>query len=91
MSQQQQFGELIEFPKLIDSSVTSGIITLNDELKNTKEKQTKITLNILDPDRNNKNEELNFFCDYSNLVNINYKLKSTCTQIEESIKHLANK
>jgi hypothetical protein len=81
-------SEIIEFPKLIDSTVSSGIITLNEDSVSTKERQTKITLSILHPG-NLKKENLCFSCDYSNLVNIAYKLKSTCSQIEQSIQHLS--
>jgi hypothetical protein len=80
-------SELIEFPKLIDSSVSTGIITLDEDYSFSKERQTKINLTILHPE-NNKCENLNFACDYSNLVNVAYKLKSTCNQIEQSINNL---
>ena len=86
-SEKSEKSEILEFPKLIDSSVSTGIITLDEDYSFSKERQTKINLTILHPE-NNKYENLNFACDYSNLVNVAYKLKSTCSQIEQSINNL---
>ncbi len=81
-----QDEEIIQLPKLVDSSVSSGIITLNNDFKNEKERTTKISLTLLNENR--KFENYDFLCDYSNLTNISYKLRSTCNQIEESVKTL---
>jgi hypothetical protein len=80
-------SEILEFPKLIDSCVSTGIITLDEDYSFSKERQTKINLTIFHPE-NNQYENLNFACDYSNLVNVAYKLKSTCNQIEQNINNL---
>jgi hypothetical protein len=77
--------EIIKFPKLVDSDISSNIITLDNNLEVTKEKITKVNLSILE---NGKLSEIITYCDYPNLVNINYKLKSACNQIEESIKNI---
>ncbi len=77
--------EIIKFPKLVDSDVTSNITTLDDNLQTVKEKITKINLTILEKGRQS---DISTYCDYPNLVNINYKLKSACNQIEESIKNI---
>jgi hypothetical protein len=80
-------SELISFPKIVDSSVTSSIITLNDEFQNPKQKSTEITLSLSTNNNSQDLDSLRFFCDYPSLVNINYKLKSLCSQIDESIKN----
>ncbi len=81
--------EIIKFPCLIDSEVSSSVITLNNEFVNEKEKITQISLTLLDDTNNLQN--IKYFCDFSNMVNLNYKFKSACSQIEECVKTLANK
>lgn len=83
-----EYNQLITFPKLIDSSIETSVISLNENLINSKERNIKINLTILD--ENNKLENMKMFCDYSSMMNLNYKLKSACNQIEESIKNFAN-
>jgi hypothetical protein len=80
--------EIINFPKLVDSTVSSGIITFNS-LENPKQKYVNLTFDFLEP--NNKISKLNVGCDYYSVVNLNYKLKSALNNIEESIKNYANK
>jgi hypothetical protein len=80
---------LIKFPKLVDSSVETSIITVNENMTNSKDRNIKINLSLLN--ENNKIENLKMFIDLSNFTNLNYKLKSACNQIEDSIKNLANK
>jgi len=79
--------EIIKFQKLVDSTVNSGIITLNEDYKNLKEKRIKIMLNL--QNENGEIEDVNFLCNYSNLVNINYKLKSLLNQVYQSINNLS--
>lgn len=80
-------NDYISFPVMIDSSVANGIITLNDDLINLKERHTQIEIILMN--ENNKKDKLDMLCDYNSLVNINYKMKSACNQIEEYIKHMA--
>ena len=82
-------SDLIRLPILIDSEISSSIITLNDDLISTKERIAKIELLIRN--ENNENEKFSLNCDYSNLSNIAYKLKSACIQIEDTVKAIANK
>jgi hypothetical protein len=77
--------EIIKFAKLVDSDITSNITTLDNNLEISKDKLSKINLTVLENGRLN---EISTYCDYPNLVNINYKLKSACNQIEESIKNI---
>jgi len=94
---QENTNGIIQIPKLVDSSVSSGIITLDNEFKNEKQRISKISLTLTEevshytgsPSDKKSFNNLNFICDYSNMVNISYKLKSTCNQIEESIKQLS--
>lgn len=80
--------EFISIPKLVDSSISSGIITF-DSIDNPKEKKINLNLELLE--ENNQITKLNFGCDYFTLVNINYKLKSALNNIDEVIKNYANK
>lgn len=82
-------NEIIHFPYLVDSQVKSGIITLNQDFQNTKERLTEISLQLEGTDQQRR--DLKFFCDYPNLVNLNYKMKSACNQITEAIKTMENK
>lgn len=75
---------LISFPKLIDSSISTGIITLNDDIKNPKKRIANCSLSL--NETNGKNSNINFLIDYSTLVNMNYQLKSMTNQIEDTIK-----
>lgn len=80
--------EIINFPKLVDSSISSGIISFNSN-NNPREKNINIDLELLE--ENNKISKLNLGIDYFTLVNLNYKLKSALNNIDESIKNYANK
>jgi hypothetical protein len=80
------YNNIIHLPELVDSEVSSGIITLNEDRENLKERQTLINL-VLEND--NEKENLNFYCDYSCLVNISYKMKSALNSIDLSINNLA--
>lgn len=80
--------EIIKFPKLVDSSINSGVITYNINDMN-KEKFININMDLLD--EHNRINKLNFGCEYFTMVNLNYKLKSALNTIEESIKNMANK
>jgi len=80
--------EIINFPKLVDSSISSGIITF-DSNENPREKIINMDLELLE--ENNKISKLNFGVDYFTLANLNYKLKSALNNIDESIKNYANK
>lgn len=80
--------ELINFPKLVDSSISSGIITFNS-IDNPKDKIINMNLEVLE--ENDKISKLNFGVDYFTLVNLNYKLKSALNNIDDSIKNYANK
>lgn len=75
-------NNIINLPKLVDSQVTSGIITLNENRENLKERQSTINLVL-------ENDILNFYVDYSDLVNISYKMKSALNSIDLSINNLA--
>ena len=76
---------IINFPKLVDSEINSNIVTLDNNLITVKERISKINLTLMN---GNNLEQISSHCDYSDLVNINYKLKSAIIQIEESIKHI---
>ena len=78
-------NEILDFPKLIDSSIRGGIITNNQDMQNTKEKITECSLNL--NNINGEMEHFNFFIDYETLYNISYKMKSMINQIDESIKN----
>jgi len=80
--------EIINFHRLVDTSISSGIITY-DSIENPREKNIIIKMDIMED--NNKISKLNFGCDYFTLVNLNYKLKSALNNIDESIKNYANK
>ncbi len=89
-------NNIIQFPKLVDSSVSSSIITLDDGLNNPKQRVSKINLVVSAGNNSNSNSNSNnlnnnsstYICDYPNMVNLSYKLRSTCKQIEESIKQI---
>lgn len=74
---------LISFPKLIDSSISTGIITFNEDIKNPKLRIANCSLSL--NEINGKNSNINFSIDYPTLVNMNYQLKSMTNQIEEAI------
>ncbi len=80
--------QILSFPKLIDSSISSGIITFNSN-DNPKDKIINMKLELLE--ENNTISKLNYEVDYFSLVNLNYKLKSALNSIDDSIKNYANK
>ena len=77
--------KIFEFPLLIDSSLKGGIVTYNQDLKNTKEKLSECSLELCDEDGNK--QKTNFFVDYETLFNINYEMKSFINQVNETIKN----
>jgi hypothetical protein len=79
---------ILQFPRLVDSEVSTCIETNNDEFINTKERIAKISF-LIENEERNKVENTTVLCDFPILMNINYKLKSACSQIEESIKNLS--
>ena len=78
-------NEILNFSKLVDSSVRGGIITNNQDMENTKEKITECSLNL--NNINGDTEHFNFFIDYETLYNLSYQMKSMINQIDESIKN----
>jgi len=82
-------SHIINLPKLVDSSIETSIVSLEENLTNSKERSIKINLTLLN--ENNKIENLRMYSDSSTLMNLNYKLRSACNQIEESIKYFSNK
>lgn len=81
----------IQFPRLMDSEIETGIFTLNNNFQNEKEKVLKVALYINDPLSKEGLEELRFYCDPSTASNLNYKIKSSLNQIEEVIKYISQK
>ena len=77
--------KIFEFPLLVDSSLKGGIITYNQDLKNTKEKLSECSLELCD--ENGNKQKTNFFVDYETLFNINYEMKSFINQVNETIKN----
>ena len=77
--------KIFEFPLLVDSSLKGGIITYNQDLKNTKEKLSECSLELCD--ENGNKQKNNFFIDYETLFNINYEMKSFINQVNETIKN----
>ena len=77
--------KIFEFPLLVDSSLKGGIVTYNQDLKNTKDKISECALELCD-DNGNK-QKTNFFIDYETLFNINYEMKSFINQVNETIKN----
>jgi len=79
-------SDLIQFPKIVDSDVQAGIITLNENNENLKERLVKVNLKTTEYsefDGSLDSKNLNMIADYTTIVNLNYKLKSACHQIEE--------
>jgi hypothetical protein len=79
---------LIKLKNLVDSSVQSSVITLNEDMKNERERQIKFNLVL---EKEGRLTDLNFLCDYHDLINMNYKLKTACNQIQQAINNLAFK
>ena len=79
--------EILNLPKLVDSSVSCGLITFNSN-ENPREKIMNISMDTLDS--KNKLTKINADCDYYTAVNISYKLKSAMNNIEDSIKNYSN-
>ena len=77
--------KIFEFPLLVDSSLKGGIVTYNQDLKNTKEKVSECSLELGEEDGNK--QKTNFFIDYETLFNINYEMKSFINQVNETIKN----
>ena len=77
--------KIFEFPLLVDSSLKGGIVTYNQDLKNTKEKISECALELID--ENGNKQKTNFFIDYETLFNINYEMKSFINQVNETIKN----
>lgn len=77
--------KIFDFPLLVDSSLKGGIVTYNQDLKNTKEKMSECSLELCD--ENGNKQKTNFFIDYETLFNINYEMKSFINQVNETIKN----
>ena len=77
--------KLFEFPLLVDSSLKGGIVTYNEDLRNTKEKLSECCLELCDEDGNK--QKTNFFIDFETLFNINYEMKSFINQVNDTIKN----
>ena len=77
--------KIFEFPLLVDSSIKGGIITYNQDLKNSKEKVSECCLELCD--ENGNKQKTNFLVDYETLFNINYEMKSFINQVNETIKN----
>ena len=77
--------KIFEFPLLVDSSLKGGIVTYNQDLKNTKDKISECALELCD--ENGNKQKTNFFIDYETLFNINYEMKSFINQVNETIKN----
>ena len=89
-----EINRTILFPKLVDSEMETGIITVNHNQIYEKEKIIKISLDIRELDYNNNKKEtkkLKFYCDPATASNLNYKIKSSLNQIEEVIKYISKK
>ncbi len=79
---------LIKMKNLVDCSVESSVITLNEEMKNERERQIKFNLVL---EKEGKLTNLDFLCDFHDLINMSYKFKTACNQIEQAINNLAYK
>ena len=77
--------KIFDFPLLVDSSIKGGLITYNQDMKNTKEKISECDLELCDENGNKK--KTNFFIDYETLFNLNYEMKSFINQVNEIIKN----
>ena len=77
--------KIFDFPLLVDSSIKGGLITYNQDMKNTKEKISECDLELCDENGNKKKN--NFFIDYETLFNLNYEMKSFINQVNETIKN----
>ena len=89
-----QTSRIIQFPKLVDSAVETGITTLNNDLVNERQKVMKITLEVNEWDYQYNKEEnkiFKFYCEQETVSNLNYKIKSALNQIEEVIKYISEK
>jgi hypothetical protein len=84
----------IQFPRLTDSEIETGVITLNNNFQNEKEKTIKVTLHINENNAEtglNEQRQMKFYCEPSTAANLNYKIKSSLNQIEEVIKYISQK
>jgi hypothetical protein len=84
----------IQFPRLVDSSVETGISTLNSDMVNNKQKVIKISMEVTEWDYNKntgENKHMKFYCEPEVASNLNYKIKSALNQIEEVIKYISQK
>lgn len=77
--------KIFDFPLLIDSFVKGGVITNDEDMKNSKEKISECSLELSGV--NNEKQKLNFFIDYETLYNLNYDMKSFINQVNETIKN----
>ena len=76
---------IFDFPLLMDSSVKGGIITANQDVRNTKEKLAECALELRDEEGNKQKN--NFFVDFETLFNLNYEMKSFINQVNDTIKN----
>lgn len=89
-----ELSRTIQFPRLVDSCVETGISTLNSDLVNDKQKVIKISMDVIDLDyskNRGENKQIKFYVEPEVASNLNYKLKSALNQIEEVIKYISQK
>ena len=84
-----ELNKTINFPRLVDCEIETGIAILNHNHINEKEKIIKISLKIDEFEVNNN--KMKFYCDHMTASKLNYKLKSSLNQIEQRIKNILEK
>ena len=77
--------ENFKFPKLIDSSIEGGVVTLDNDFKNPKKRIANCSLELNELD--GKKSHINFVVDFQTLYNLSYQMKSMVNQIDETIKN----
>lgn len=80
--------DCINFPKLIDCSVETGVVTFDLEQNNPKEKFASCSLEF--NELNGDISHTNFLIDYDTLFNLNYQLKSMLNQVDQTINSFNN-
>ena len=76
--------EVINFPKLVDSNIETGVITYDIEHNNPKERFVTCSLEL--NELNGDITHTNFVVDFDTLFNFNYQLKSMVNQIDQTIQ-----
>lgn len=77
--------DVLNFTKLIDSNIETGIITNDIDLRNPRERFANCSLEF--NELNGDISHTNFLIDYDTLFNLNYQLKSMLNQIDQTIKN----